>query len=202
MADIFHNLSPEGMLRLIDGQIEKIDTVGTDDVARLRRDLQDNPDDPSQWFDYALALNQAAMHRDILLEERAKLLAPNTDDADAPVVTPAEKHPEIDPDGSLPLLEASLKAFDHVLEMEPEYYGVQTQRGIVYGNMHRYPEAVECFLQALKDDDEDFSAAYYLGLTYRDMGNEELARKYLALAHDLNPDDDSLTNAQGESVER
>lgn len=191
MADIFHNLSPEGMLRLIDGQIEKIDTVGTDDVARLRRDLQDNPDDPSQWFDYALALNQAAMHRDILLEERAKLLATNTDDADAPVLTPAEKHPEIDPDGSLPLLEESLKAFDHVLEMEPEYYGVQTQRGIVYGNMHRYPEAVECFLQALKDDDEDFSAAYYLGLTYRDMGDEANAEKYLALAQELNPDNEN-----------
>ena len=39
-------------------------------------------------------------------------------------------------------------------------------------------------------------------LTYRDMGNEEEARKYLKLAHDLNPDDETLTNAHGELVEQ
>ena len=86
--------------------------------------------------------------------------------------------------------------------MEPDYYGVQTQRGIIYGNLHRMEEAERCYLQALQDDEEDFSAAYYLGLTYRDMGNEEMAKKYLSLAKELNPDDDSLTNSFGEAVER
>lgn len=184
MADIFNNLTPEGMITLIDKQIEKIETIGTDDVSRLRRDLQDNGDDPSQWFDYGIALNQAALHRNLLLEQKAELLNPDAETVEA------------DLSGSIPLLEESLKAFDHVLEMEPDYYGVQTQKGIVYGNMHRLAEAEQCYLQALKDDEEDFSAAYYLGLTYRDLGQEELAKKYLALAHELNPDDESLANEE------
>lgn len=190
MADILNNLSPEGMLHLIDGQINKIDTVGTDEVARLRRDLEVNDNDPSQWFDYGLALNQAAMNRDLLVSQRESLLYPDNGEL------------QVDLSGSMPLYEEALRAFDRVLQMEPDYYGVQTQRGIIYGNLHRMEEAERCYLQALQDDEEDFSAAYYLGLTYRDMGNEEMAKKYLSLAKELNPDDDSLTNSFGEAVEK
>lgn len=190
MADILNNLSPEGMLRLIEGQIEKIDTVGTDEVLRLRHDLESNADDPSQWFDYGLALNQAGMHRDVLVTQREAMLHPDDEEV------------KVDLSGSVPLYEEALKVFDKVLAMEPGYYGVHTQRGIVNGNLHHMEAAEQCYLQALEDDDEDFSAAYYLGLTYRDMGDEEKAQKYLALARELNPDDDALTNAQGEAVER
>lgn len=190
MADILNNLGLEGMIRLIEGQIRKIDTVGTDDVARLRRDLEDNADDPSQWFDYGLALSQAAMNRDALVARREELLHPD------------EKEVEVDLSGSIPLYEEALRAYDRVLQMEPDYYGVQTQRGIVCGNLHRMEEAERCYLKALEDDEEDFSAAYYLGLTYRDMGDEEKAQKYLTLARELNPGDDALTNALGEEVER
>ena len=190
MADIINNLSPEGMLRLIDGQIEKIDTVGTDEVIRLRRDLQGNGDDASQWFDYGIVLNQAAMHRDMLVAQREQLLHPEAEEV------------EVDFSGSVPIYEEALKAYRHVLEMEPEYYGVHTQMGVVLGNLHRLEEAEACYLEALKEDEEDFSAAYYLGLTYRDMGREDLAQKYLKLAHELNPDDESMTSAQGEVVER
>ncbi|MBP5540887.1 MAG: hypothetical protein J6X88_04475 [Bacteroidales bacterium] len=190
MADILNNLSPEGLLHLIEGQIEKIDTIGTDEMIRLRRDLEKDDSDPSQWFELGLALNQAAMNRDVLVMQREEMLHPGEE----------ELHP--DTSGSTPIYEEALRVFDKVLAMEPDYYGVQTQRGIVCGNLHRLEDAERCYLQALADDEEDFSAAYYLGLTYRDMGNEASARKYLALAHELNPDDDSLTNAQGESVER
>jgi tetratricopeptide (TPR) repeat protein len=58
----------------------------------------------------------------------------------------------------------------------------------MHGTMHNYPLAEQCYLQALRDDDEDFSAAYYLGITYRNMGDETLAEKYLALANQLNPE--------------
>lgn len=190
MANIINNLTPEGMVNLIDKQIEKIDTVGTDEMIRLQRDLKDYPDDPSQWFDYGIALNQAAMHRIMLLDEREHILHPDDEDI------------ESDLQGSIPLLEQALKAFDHVLDMEPDYYGVQTQKGIVYGNMQRLSDAEQCYLQALQDDDEDFSAAYYLGLTYRDMGREDDARKYLALAHELNPDDETFSNGYGQAVEQ
>ena len=54
--------------------------------------------------------------------------------------------------------------------------------------MHRYEEAEQCYLKALEEDEEDFSAAYYLGCTYRDMGDEERASRYFALADQLNPD--------------
>ena len=190
MAELLNNQGPEGFLRLINGQIEKIDTVGTDEMIRLRRDLEKDDSDPSQWFDLGLALNQAGIHRDVLVTQREEMLHPD------------EEEITVDLSGSAPLYEEALKVFDRVLQMEPDYYGVQTQRGIVCGNLHRLEEAEQCYLKALKDDDEDFSAAYYLGLTYRDMGKEELATKYLALAHELNPDDDSFTNAQGEAVER
>ena len=178
MADILNNLGPEGMLRLIEGQIEKIDTIGTDEMIRLRRDLESNSEDPTQWFDYGLALNQGAMHRDVLVQQREEMLHPDDE--------------EVKPDtsGSTPLYEEALRVFGKVIEMEPDYYGVQTQLGIVYGNMRRYPEAAQCYLQALKDDEEDFSAAYYLGLTYRNMGDEANAEKYLALAKELNPEID------------
>ena len=189
MADILNNLSPEGVLRLINGQIEKIDTMGTDEVVRLRRDLQKDDSDPSQWFDLGLALNQAAMHRDLLVVQREQLLHPEQEET------------ETDCSESAPLYEEALAAFDHVLQMEPDYYGVQTQRGIVYGNLHRLEEARQCYMQALRDDEEDFSAAYYLGLTCRDMGLTDEAERYLALARELNPDDEALTDSHGDPIE-
>ena len=190
MADIINHMTPEGMIQIIDRQIEKLDTVGSDDMIRLRKHLEHDDSDPTLWFDLGIALNQAAMQRDYLVVDREQLLHPGSVEI------------EVDGSGSTHLLEEALTVFHKVLEMEPDYYGVYTQMGIVYSNLHRYDDAEQCYLHALKDDDEDFSAAYYLGLTYRDKGDEALAEKYLALARELNPDDDTLTNAAGLTVER
>lgn len=190
MADIINNLTPEGMIQIIDRQIEKLDTVGSDDMIRLRKHLEHDASDPTMWFDLGIALNQAAMQRDYLEVDRAQLLNPGAEEMD------------VDGSGSTHLLEEALSVFRKVLEMEPDYYGVHTQMGIVYSNLHRFDEAEQCYLQALKEDEEDFSAAYYLGLTYRDKGDETLAQKYLTLAHELNPDDDTFVNATGLAVER
>ena len=189
MADIFKKLTPEDMVQMIGQQLEKIDTAGTDDMIRLRRELEQVVDDASLWFDYGLALNQAALHRDALVVEREQFLHPEAEELN------------VDCSGSTPLYEEALKSFGKVLELEPEYYGVQTQLGLVYGNMHRLEEAVQCYRKALEEDEEDFSAAYYLGLTYRDLGDESAAQRYLTLARELNPDDDTLVNSRGEEVE-
>jgi tetratricopeptide (TPR) repeat protein len=51
--------------------------------------------------------------------------------------------------------------------------------------MQNYGEAEKCFLQALKDDEEDASAAHDLAMVYHDMGDEERCQKYLEMAERL-----------------
>ncbi len=208
------DLSAEGMVEAIARQIEKLDTQGSDEMMRLKRDLEKFPDDASQWFDLGLAISQAAIQRDQLVVEQARMKLA-VEAAKAAAERPeeeseaAEEEEELELDlstvdlsGSVPMTEEALAAFDKVLQLEPDYYGVQTQKGILLANLHRYDEAERCFLQALEDDEEDFSAAYYLALAYRDRGNDAEAEKYFALAAELNPDDEAFCNCRGEQVER
>lgn len=174
--DVFKEMTVDDMVKAIDEQIAKLDNEGSDDIIRLRRDLEKIPDDASLWFDLGIALNQAAMQRDYLVIERAQLLNPDAD------------HVEVDCAGSTPIFEQALEAYAKTLELEPDYYGVQTQRGIVFANLHRLDEAEQAYLQALREDDEDFSAAFYLSQVYADKGDEVSAQKYAALARQLNPD--------------
>ena len=58
--------------------------------------------------------------------------------------------------------------------------------------MQRFKEAEQCYLKALEEDEEDFSAAYYLGCTYQEMGDEERSKKYFALAKELNEENPEL----------
>ena len=85
-----------------------------------------------------------------------------------------------------PLYQDSLAAFDKVLELNPDYYGVACQKGVVYGNMHDLENAERCYLKALEDDDEDFTAAYYLSQVYGEMGKTDLAEKYQRISDELN----------------
>lgn len=174
--DVYKQMTVDDMVKAIDNQIGKLDGEGTDDIIRLRRDLEKAGDDPTLWFDLGIALNQAAMQRDYLTIEREQMLHPDDEVVEA------------DCAGSTPLFEQALQAYDRVLQLEPDYYGVQTQRGIVFGNLHRLDEAEQAYLQALREDDEDFSAAYYLSQVYQDKGDEAAAQKYMALAKRLNPD--------------
>ena len=176
MEEVFGQMTADDMVRIIDRQIEKLDTVGSDDMIRLRREIEQHTGDPANWFDLGIAINQAALQRSHLLTERAQLLDPGVGECDA------------DTGSSIPLYERALEAFHKVLELEPQYYGVWCQIGTVYGNMQRYDDAETCYRRALQEDDEDFSAAYFLGCVLRDKGDEEQARHYFALAHDLNPD--------------
>lgn len=169
-------MTAENMVKVIDRQLKKLDTVGSNDMMRLRRDLEQHADDASLWFELGIAINQAAMHRDYLLVEHERLLHPD------------QEKVNVDCSSSVAVFEEALNCFNKVQELDPDFYGVWTQKGTVYGNLQRLDEAEQCYLKALQDDDEDFSAAYYLGCTYRDKGDEELAERYFALAHELNPD--------------
>ena len=52
--------------------------------------------------------------------------------------------------------------------------------------MHDLENAERCYLKALEDDDEDFTAAYYLSQVYSEMGKTDLAEKYQRISDELN----------------
>lgn len=91
---------------------------------------------------------------------------------------------DIDPVEARPFCEKAIECFQHTLQLEPEYYGVQCQMGVTYVYMKEYVLAQECFKKAVEEDEEDFSAIYYLGQTYHAMGNEAMAKHYFELAEE------------------
>ena len=172
--DIFNQLTPEAMAEAMTKRMEQLLANGSDDVTRLRKELEKTPDDAEMWFELGLAYNQAGLQYD--MEHEGEPLPESGEEVTLHVNVTAVR----------PLYEESLKAFDKVAELEPDYYGVACQKGIVYGNMHDLENAEACYLQALKDDDEDFTAAYYLSIVYGDMGKADLAEEYARLAEKLN----------------
>ena len=177
------------MIKMLEERMEQLCQQGNADVQRLVKELERVPDDAELWFELGLAYNQTGLQYLDMAIEKARLEY-------------YEAHPEVeeDPDNlnvdapkALAMFDGALQAFDKVLELMPEYYGVQCQRGVALANMQRYEEAVECYLKALEEDEEDFSAAYYLACTYRDMGDEERANKYFDLARELNPDNETTS---------
>lgn len=55
-----------------------------------------------------------------------------------------------------------------------------------------YPEAIACFMSALHIDRNNYLLWYNLGVTYRDAGQLEAARKALMAARNLNPYDEDV----------
>ena len=176
------------MIKMLSERMEQLYEKGNADVQRLNRELERTPDDAEMWFELGLAHNQTGLQYLELAFEKAKLeyLEAHPD---------AEEEPEsleVNAPQALAMFEGALKAFDKVVELMPEYYGVQCQRGIALANMQRFEEAEQCYLKALVEDEEDFSAAYYLGCTYHELGDEERSKKYFALAEKLNEDTPEL----------
>lgn len=184
--DIFNTLTPEALVDAIAKQMQQLIATGGDDVVRLRKELEKTPNDIETWFNLGLALNQAGLQYEDLAVRLAELrFSPDFQDEN---MMPEEEMPllKVEVSEGNVLYTEALQAFDHVLELDPDYYGVACQKGVVYGNLQDYENAEKCYLKALQDDEEDFSAAYYLSLTYRDMGKDDLADKYLQLADQLN----------------
>lgn len=172
--DRINNLSREDLIELVDRDLSALLARGSDDMQRLQSELEVAPKDPTLWFDMGVAANQAGLQYGMLAAERARLSNPDVEEI------------EYDDSGAMPLFRKAIDCFEQVLALEPEYYGVRTQMGTVQANMHRLDEAVATLRRALEDDDEDFSAAYYLACAYRDLGDEELAEKYFRRAEELN----------------
>ena len=182
------------MIKMLEEQMEHLYERGNADVQRIGRELGRVPDDAELWFELGLAHNQTGLQYLDMAFEKARLEYYEAN-------SEAEADPEnlnVDAPKAWAMFNGALQAFDKVLELMPEYYGVQCQRGIALANMHQYEEAEQCYLKALEEDEEDFSAAYYLACTYRDMGDEERAARYFALAKELNPGEGS---GQGMPIE-
>ena len=184
--DIFNTLTPEALADAIAKQMQQLVATGGDDVVRLRKELEKTPNDIETWFNLGLALNQAGLQYEDLAVRLAELRF--SQDFQDENMMPEEEMPllKVEVSEGNVLYTEALQAFDHVLELDPDYYGVACQKGVVYGNLQDYENAEKYYLKALQDDEEDFSAAYYLSLTYRDMGKDDLADKYLQLADQLN----------------
>ncbi len=184
--DIFNQLTPEAMAEAMTKRMEQLLANGSDDVTRLRKELEKTPDDAEMWFELGLAYNQAGLQYEDMAVRLAELQYDMEHEGEPLPESGEEVTLHVNVTAVRPLYEESLKAFDKVAELEPDYYGVACQKGIVYGNMHDLENAEACYLQALKDDDEDFTAAYYLSIVYGDMGKADLAEEYACLAEKLN----------------
>lgn len=165
------------MIQLLGERLTQLYEKGNADVQRLAKELERTPDDAELWFELGLAHNQSGLQYLEMASEKAKLqyleAHPEAEEDSAAI--------EVDVSPARTLFDSALKAFDKVVELMPEYYGVQCQRGIALANMQRYEEAESCFLKALEEDEEDFSAAYYLSCAYREKGDEANAQKYFSL---------------------
>ena len=178
--DIF-NMTPEAMAEAITRQMEQMLSTGTDEVVRLRKELEKTPQDAEVWFDLGLSLNQAGLQYEGLAVRLAEM-GLGQEETEEGEETPIQE--DVTP--CLGFYKEALSAFDRVRELSPDYYGVECQRGLVYANLRDLPHAEECYLKALEEDDEDFTAAFYLSQVYHDMGKEDLAEKYQKIADELN----------------
>lgn len=152
--DIFKTLTPEAMASAITSQMEQLLTSGSDDVVRLRKELEKTPDDPEIWFELGLSLNLAGLRYEELAVSLAGIqydMEHKSDGGEEEEVTL-----QVNVSAGRPLYQDSLAAFDKVLELNPDYYGVACQKGVVYGNMHDLENAERCYLKALEDDDRGF----------------------------------------------
>lgn len=175
-------LDRPAMIKMLEERMQYLYEKGNADVQRLDKELERTPDDVEMWFESGLARNQSGLQYLDMAFEKARLMY-------------MEEHPdtEEEPDRltveapqAFDMFSAALRAFDKVLELSPDYYGVQCQRGVALANMQRYEEAEQCYLKALEEDEEDFTAASYLSMVYRDMGKDDLADKYMKLSEELN----------------
>jgi len=169
------------MIRVLGERLEQLQQQGNSDVLRLGKELERTPDDAELWFELGLAHNQTGLQYLDIAAQRAQLeYLEEHPEEEVPEL------PEVDATAVQGMFDRALAAFDRVLELAPEFYGVQCQRGIALSNMQRYEEAEQCYLRALEEDEEDFTAASYLAMVYRDMGRDELADRYQRMAEELN----------------
>ena len=156
------------MIKMLDERMEQLYQNGNADVQRLKKEIERMPDDAELWFELGLAHNQAGLQYIDMAFEKAALEYYEAN----PEAEGEPEHLTVEVPKAMEMFTSALQVFDKVL--------------IAFGNMHRYEEAEQCYLKALEEDEEDFTAASYLSMVYRDMGKDDLADKYQKLSEELN----------------
>ena len=82
------------------------------------------------------------------------------------------------------LAEAS-EAYEAALKLSPHRIDALSNLGLAYGGLRRYDRAIQAFQQALATDPKQPAVLFNLGLTYLQAGQNENARRTLALASEL-----------------
>ena len=122
--DIFNTLTPEALVDAIAKQMQHLIATGGDDVVRLRKELEKTPNDIETWFNLGLALNQAGLQYEDLAVRLAELrFSPDFQDEN---MMPEEEMPllKVEVSEGNVLYTEALQAFDHVLELDPDYYAI------------------------------------------------------------------------------
>lgn len=176
---LLEKLQETDMIAVLEREMAALREGKSKENQRIIRVAEGDENDPSAWFDMGMNDIEEALRYEDLAFERARIQY-------------YQEHPEAEEatlNVAIPELadfyHHALECFDHVLQLDSEYYGVHCQRGICYANMHDNENAETAFLQALKDDDEDANAAYNLALLYEDWGKDDKAAEYFALAQKL-----------------
>lgn len=136
------------MIKMLDERMEQLYQNGNADVQRLKKEIERMPDDAELWFELGLAHNQAGLQYIDMAFEKAALEYYEAN----PEAEGEPEHLTVEVPKAMEMFTSALQVFDKVLELMPDFYGVQCQRGIAFGNMHRYEEAEQCYLKALEED--------------------------------------------------
>ncbi len=73
------------------------------------------------------------------------------------------------------ILQASIKLFDKVLEINPKYAAAWNNKGIALASLKRYEEAIECYDKVLEIDPKDAAAWYVKGIALASLKRYEEA---------------------------
>ena len=65
----------------------------------------------------------------------------------------------------------AIVAFQKALDVNSKDTMVYQNMGSAYGSLKQYPQALECFIKAYNLDSTDANNAYYIAMTYQNMGN-------------------------------
>ena len=83
----------------------------------------------------------------------------------------------------------AIRAQKHVVELDPEYALGWENLGHFYRNNKNYQEAINAYIKALEKDPKSNSTLSHLALTYKFLGEHELAKNYAEQALRIEPKD-------------
>ncbi len=83
--------------------------------------------------------------------------------------------------------EDAMQYYEKAVQINPRYEDGWMNIGSINGLKKEYPKAIDAFNKALAINPQNARAYYYLGITYRTLGNEQMATQHLQKAKLLDP---------------